>query len=224
MDAIPQTAASQPASTAAPVTQTEAEADGDRISADFDNFLRMLTVQLENQDPLDPMDSDQFAMQLATFSGVEQAVKTNDLLTSLNSALSSQSLSDMSGWIGKEARVSAPLGYDGTPVTFYPEAPGFASSVDFVIKDADGAEQGRIAIADSDAPFQWAGQLSNGRTAGEGPYSFTVESRDVAGEVISTSTPEAYVPVVEAQNQSGAISLVLAGGTSVRSTDVLAIR
>ena len=44
------------------------------ISSDFETFLRMLTVQLENQDPLDPTDSADYAMQLATFSGVEQQV------------------------------------------------------------------------------------------------------------------------------------------------------
>ncbi len=53
------------------------------ISSDFDTFLKMLKVQMENQDPLNPTDSSEYAQQLATFSGVEQAVLTNDLLTAL---------------------------------------------------------------------------------------------------------------------------------------------
>jgi flagellar basal-body rod modification protein FlgD len=53
------------------------------LTSDFETFLRMLTVQMKNQDPLNPIESSDFAVQLATFSGVEQQVKTNDLLTKL---------------------------------------------------------------------------------------------------------------------------------------------
>ena len=53
------------------------------VSSDFETFLKMLTVQMQNQDPLNPVDSSDYAIQLATFSGVEQQVKTNDLLASL---------------------------------------------------------------------------------------------------------------------------------------------
>ncbi|MFV2001871.1 MAG: flagellar hook capping FlgD N-terminal domain-containing protein, partial [Paracoccaceae bacterium] len=53
------------------------------VNSDFETFLKLLTTQLKNQDPLKPVDSSDFAVQLATFSSVEQQVKTNDLLTSL---------------------------------------------------------------------------------------------------------------------------------------------
>jgi flagellar basal-body rod modification protein FlgD len=56
---------------------------GAKISSDFETFLKMLTVQMQNQDPLNPVDSSDYATQLATFSGVEQQVQTNDLLRSL---------------------------------------------------------------------------------------------------------------------------------------------
>ena len=223
MDAVSATQTTT-ASTSVASSTTTSDDDADRISADFDNFLNMLTVQLENQDPLDPMDSDQFAMQLATFSSVEQAVKTNDLLRDLNSAFSSQNLSGLASWVGKEARVAAPLGYDGTPVTFYPEPVRFAASTDFVIRDSSGNEQGRIPISSDNEPYVWEGQLSAGRTAEEGPYTFSVESKDASGTVIGTSTPESYVPVREARNDNGAVSVVLAGGSSVPTSQVIAIR
>ena len=57
------------------------------ISSDFNTFLKMLTTQLKNQDPLNPMDNSEYAVQLATFSGVEQQVKTNTLLESLGAQL-----------------------------------------------------------------------------------------------------------------------------------------
>lgn len=81
---------STPANT---IAATGQQTDG--IISDFDTFLRMLTVQMQNQDPLNPVDSTDYATQLATFSQVEQAVLTNDLLKSLTTQLTSSGLADM---------------------------------------------------------------------------------------------------------------------------------
>ena len=70
------------------------------LSSDFETFLKMLTVQMENQDPLNPVESTEFATQLATFSGVEQQVQTNDLLKSLGAQLGAMNVSQLSGWVG----------------------------------------------------------------------------------------------------------------------------
>ena len=72
---------------------------GTNISSDFDTFLRMLTVQVQNQDPLNPVDATDYATQLATFSGVEQQVLTNDLLTGLQDLLGGGSLQQMGGFM-----------------------------------------------------------------------------------------------------------------------------
>ena len=72
------------ATTTQTATQTQtAASDKDVVNSDYLTFLKMLTAQVKNQDPLDPMSSDDFSAQLATFSGVEQQVKTNDLLEAL---------------------------------------------------------------------------------------------------------------------------------------------
>jgi flagellar basal-body rod modification protein FlgD len=67
------------------VSPSAAEIDQTVITADFQTFLQLLTTQLKNQDPLNPMESTEYATQLATFSGVEQQVRTNELLESLSS-------------------------------------------------------------------------------------------------------------------------------------------
>src|SRR6056297_97759 len=82
------------------------------ISSDFETFLRMLTAQVENQDPLNPLESTEFATQLATFSGVEQQVRTNELL----GGLAASGLSQISAWVGMEGRAAAPVFFAGTPV------------------------------------------------------------------------------------------------------------
>ena len=92
-----------------PRTQTNTSA---LIDSDFETFLRMLTVQLQNQDPLDPIDNSEYAVQLATFSGVEQQVKTNDLLETLGSQLGVMGMSELAGWVGKQARANMPASVD----------------------------------------------------------------------------------------------------------------
>lgn len=91
-----------------------------KITSDFNTFLRMLTVQMQNQDPLNPIDSADYAVQLATFSGVEQQVRTNQLLADLQSRFQQLGMAEMASWIGKEARSDAPILYEDTPVTLSP--------------------------------------------------------------------------------------------------------
>ena len=77
-------------------------------SSDFETFLKMLTTQIKNQDPLNPMEGTEFAVQLATFSGVEQQVQTNTLLQQMLSN-GTNGLGELSGWIGRDVRTTAPV-------------------------------------------------------------------------------------------------------------------
>ena len=73
------------------------------LSSDFETFLKMLTVQMENQDPLNPVDSADYAVQLATFSSVEQQVRTNDLLSSLAATMASGGIESLGQWVNGSA-------------------------------------------------------------------------------------------------------------------------
>jgi flagellar basal-body rod modification protein FlgD len=102
----------------APTTAETRRPDGaaaSMITADFQTFLRLLTTQMQNQDPLNPMESTEFASQLAQFSGVEQQVRTNDLLTGLQAGLATQGMGQLGGWIGLEARAEMPVNFEGQP-------------------------------------------------------------------------------------------------------------
>ena len=78
------------------------------LSSDFETFLKMLTAQARFQDPLEPIDSSEYAAQLAQFSMVEQQVLSNDLLAQLGAQLGNGAIGQMASWIGMEARTSAP--------------------------------------------------------------------------------------------------------------------
>ena len=138
------------------------------LSSDFEVFLQMLTAQMKYQDPLNPVDSTDYATQLATFSGVEQAVLTNDLLKSLTTQMTVGGLSDMASWVGREARTSAPAYFDGKPIELFPQAIGAADTQEIIVRDESGAEVQRIPYASGSESIQWAGVQANGTLMQEG--------------------------------------------------------
>ncbi|MFN3663731.1 flagellar hook capping FlgD N-terminal domain-containing protein [Yoonia sp.] len=191
-----------------------------RISSDFDTFLRMLTAQMKNQDPLNPVEATDFATQLATFSAVEQAVVTNDLLR----ALTSQSaLAEMAGWVGKDARAAAPAYYDGNPITLYPKPMAGAESGEIVVRDADGFIVDRFAVPASSDARDWAGIGPTGVRLPQGVYDFTYINRR-AGEPIGETGVEIYAVVTEVRSEAGQKQLIMKGGIAVPANEVTALR
>jgi flagellar basal-body rod modification protein FlgD len=109
--------ATDPSRTQQPSVASAATSNQAAITADFEMFLQMLTAQLKNQDPLNPMESTEYATQLATFSGVEQQVRTNELLETLTNGSATQGIGQLSGWIGMQAAAEMPVAFSGAPVT-----------------------------------------------------------------------------------------------------------
>ncbi len=82
-------------------TGAKASSDASTIAGNFNQFLTLLTTQLQNQNPLDPLDTNQFTQQLVQFASVEQQLKTNDQLGSLITASKASAAATASGLIGK---------------------------------------------------------------------------------------------------------------------------
>lgn len=216
----------------APLAQTPAQAGSAAtgtaaapaaISSDFETFIRMLTVQMRNQDPLNPIESADFAVQLATFSTVEQQVRTNDLLTSLGDRLGALNMAQLSGWVGMEARAEIPVAFDGAPVTLTVEGSRLAETAQLVVHDAAGKEVQRQAISSDRQQIEWAGAGQDGTPLPPGLYDITVESFS-QDSMIATSAAQVHGRVVEARNQDGRALLVLDTGQEVPSEDILGLR
>lgn len=205
-------------------TAPPASAPKSRISSDFDTFLRMLTVQLQNQDPLKPIDSADYAVQLATFSGVEQQVRTNQLLTDMQRKFQQLGMAEMASWIGKEARSSAQVRYDGSPVTLSPNPAAGANRAVLAVRDAQGNLVAREEIPVSTAPYTWLGAGADGAPLPPGNYRITLESMNDE-RLIDARPVEHYARVIEARDGgSTGIKLVLHGGIEVLATEVTALR
>lgn len=193
------------------------------ISTDFDTFLQMLTAQARYQDPLEPIDSTEYASQLAQFSGVEQQVQTNDLLVAMIDSLGASNLSEFAGWIGMEARSTAPTNFDGNPVTISPQPPVGAEEMDLIIYDASQNEVGRIALPVSSEPYVWNGENGYNGTVDPGVYSFVLESR-AGGEITDQSSAQSYTQIVEARSENGRSILITASGSSLSPEEITALR
>lgn len=192
------------------------------ISSDFETFLKMLTVQMQNQDPLNPVQAEDFAVQLATFASVEQQVHTNDLLKAMQGQMGLSGMSQFAGWIGKDAKAPVAAHFDGTPITVAPNPEKGADAAYLVVRDSSGLEVQRMAIDVSDAPISWDGTTASG-VMPDGLYGFTVESwKD--GALDSAAPAEVYARVVEARLVNGTTVLVMEGGAEVAADKVTALR
>lgn len=203
---------------------TSAPASASKLTSDFNTFLRMLTVQMQNQDPMNPIDSADYAVQLATFSGVEQQVRTNQLLAEMQGKFQQLGMAEMASWIGKDARSPAPVRYEGAPVALSPNPAVGADRAVLAVKDAQGTLVSREEIPVSAAPYQWLGAGADGAPLPPGVYSIALES--LSGDrVISTTPVEHYARVIEAKGGgTGGTRLVLEGGVEVLASEVTALR
>jgi flagellar basal-body rod modification protein FlgD len=201
-----------------------AEETTDETNSDYDTFLLMLTTQMKNQDPSEPMDSADFAVDLATFSAVEQQVTTNELLQEMMTALSSSGLGDLATWVGMEALSDSPAYFDGTPVTVYPETESGAITTTLQVKNDAGAVVDTVEFSKTEESLTWVGVTDAGDPMPSGNYTFEVQNFDKDGELLGTSTVQSYSEVVEARMADGASLLVLRGGATIVSTDAAGVR
>src|SRR5690606_26085417 len=135
------------------------------IAQNFDTFLNILTTQLRNQNPLDPLDTNQFTQQLVQFTGVEQQLKTNDFLEALLLNTQSTARADAVSYIGKEVTASGKTAElkDGGAYWTYNAAANVANAT-VTIKNAAGSvvytEAGSLNAGAG--AFLWDGKGSDG--------------------------------------------------------------
>ncbi|MBO9447659.1 flagellar hook capping FlgD N-terminal domain-containing protein [Ruegeria sp. R14_0] len=193
------------------------------LASDFETFLKMLTVQAQNQDPLKPLDASEYASQLAQFSMVEQQVQTNDLLSALGQALGGGNLDKLGKWVGMDVRTPSAFRFAGAPVTLFAKPDPAADKAVMVIRDSEGAIIDRISVPKTDQKMIWAGTGSDGQPLPAGSYSATLESFD-GDKLLSEELASAYNHVVEAQISDNKVMLTLESGQVVDASAVTGVR
>jgi flagellar basal-body rod modification protein FlgD len=184
-----------------------------RLAENFDTFLSLLTVQLKNQDPLSPMDSNQFTQQIVQMTGVEQQLLTNDLLKKLVGNTGS-GISTAVGLIGNEVRAESPNAAlkDGKATWNY-HFDRAATDVKLEIINEKGAVVQSIAPTDNkagDHTFVWNGKGQAGTDQPPGTYTMRVTAKDSEGSVVA-STVFADGLVTGVEQKDGATLLTING-------------
>jgi flagellar basal-body rod modification protein FlgD len=160
------------------------------IADNFQTFLTLLTTQLQNQNPLDPLDTNQFTQQLVQFAGIEQQMKGNDALASLVSIDKSAQSTQALVFVGQNVAVDGSTAQfaNGT-ATWNLNAPKDASTT-VTITSSTGATafSGPFKMSQGNASFVWDGKGNDGTQWPPGAYKMTVVGTDSTGANVAVST------------------------------------
>ena len=194
------------------------------IADNFDTFLQLLTTQLKNQNPLDPLDTNAFTQQLVQFSSVEQQLKTNDFLSALVQSNNNTVQTNAVNYIGKTVSASGTRSelVNGSAVWNFALEDAAVTTVN--IKDADGnvvyTEQGSLQAGAG--MFQWDGKTSTGATAPDGTYSITMVGVNAEGKNVPITTE--FTGTVTGIDFTGTEPVLLIGTTRVNLSGVTSIK
>ncbi len=192
-----------------------------------DRFMKLLVAQLQNQDPMNPMESAEMTSQMAQINTVTGIEKLNTTMTQMLSTFNAGQAVQAAGLIGHEILASGrSMAFDGsTPATAALDLENAASSVLVNIYDAKGALVNQVALQEQAAgtvSFSWDGKLADGSTAPAGNYTVTAQGV-VDGKNIALDT-QTWQRVGSVAQSSEGVKLVLANGSKFDYSAVSQIR
>jgi len=166
-------------------------AGSQQLAGNFDTFLQLLTTQLQNQDPLDPLDTNQFTQQLVEFASVEQQVDMNTNMQTLISLQQTSEATSAMQFLGANVTLSGSSATlaSGSPATWTLNSPSPAKA-NVTITGADGqvAFTGTTSLNSGTQTYSWNGQGNNGVTWPAGQYTLTVSATGANGQPVTITT------------------------------------
>lgn len=196
------------------------------LAEDFDSFLKLLTTQLQNQDPTSPMDADQFTQQLVQFSGVEQQIRSNETLSDLASLMQADQLSQSVRYLGAEVEAEGDvfrLGADGVANIKYSLESSASTSL-LKITDEFGRvvalKPGENKVGQHD--LTWDGMGDDGVQRVDGSYKIEVLAQSADGTPVSNSTT--ITGIVDGVELDGTETMLSVDGVLMTLEQISAIR
>lgn len=198
-----------------------------QLSADMNTFLKLLTTQLQYQDPLDPMDTSEFTNQLVQYSSVEQAIQTNSKLDALLAMNQSNLGAQAVSYIGKVAQVLGdvmPLQDGHAKATYTLDKD--VTSCSIMVKDMSGnvvyTENGSRTSGTHE--FEWNGVNSAGQKLDDGAYQIVVTTSSPAGETAANVITTIFGKVTGVASDSDGVYIGLGDSVTSNLSDILTIR
>jgi flagellar basal-body rod modification protein FlgD len=183
------------------------------IADNFQTFLTLLTTQLQNQNPLDPLDTNQFTQQLVQFAGVEQQLKSNDQLKSLIDIEKSAQATQALVYVGNTVAVDGSTAQFDKSATWNFQAEKDTSAT-ITITDSTGqtAFTGSYSLKQGNSSFVWDGKGNDGVQWPAGTYTLTATGKDSSGNSVAISTE--VQGIVDSVDLSASPPLLSIGGQS----------
>lgn len=190
---------------------------GNGITADYSTFLNLLTAQIQNQDPLSPMDTTQWTQQLVQYSQVEQALKTNTYLKTI-AQNSGDTMSNAVSYIGKTVQTNnATATLNNGSANWNYSIADKAASVTLKVTDSNGNvlyTETNPDVSSGDHSFSWNGKTGTGKTETSGDYTLSVTAKDASGNAVA-ATSGVTGTVNSASTASDGTVQIDVGGTTV---------
>jgi flagellar basal-body rod modification protein FlgD len=206
------TAATSNPTTTANGSSSTTGVDKNMIAGNFQTFLTLLTTQLKNQNPLDPLDTNQFTQQLVQFAQVEQQLKQNDQLATLISIEKSAQATTALAFVGSTVAVDGQTATmtNGTATWSFTVPKPVSATV--TIKSATGqtAYSGTYTMNTGTQSFVWDGRDASGTQWPAGKYTISVTGKDASGQVVSI--PSEVQGVVDSVDLTQTPPLMSIGG------------
>lgn len=201
------------------------------IGSNFNTFIQILTTQLQNQDPTNTTDPNQFTEELVQFAGVEQQLNTNnDLQTLINLTKSSSGTTAALNYVGHYVEASASssdsLSLQSGEAEIGYDLASSASAVTLTISNSAGSTVATLTGSTNVGMnyISWNGTDSSGNSVADGSYTYTLQAYDSSGdsETVSSITKLGKVTGV-VSNSDGTTSLQLGSGVTVLTSAVDAV-
>ncbi|CAO4194815.1 flagellar hook assembly protein FlgD [Methylorubrum extorquens] len=212
---------SNTSSTSITGTSAASTTDTKSIAGNFTQFLTLLTTQLKNQNPLDPLDTNQFTQQLVQFAGVEQQLKTNSSLDTILTNSKAASASSASGLIGRTITAdgaATDLTNGKATWTLTPDRAAARAVITLKASDGTVVATKTTTLKAGAQPFEWDGTGTSGLSAKDGRYTVTVDALDTTGTKVAVDTKVSGV--VDGVDLSGSEPVLTIGKARVPASSV----
>ncbi len=184
------TIATPVSSTTNPTASVSGALDNTEIASNFTTFLQLLTTQLQNQDPLSPMDTNQFTQQLVEFAGVEQQMKTNTTLSTLVSLQQSAQTSQALSLVGATVVVNGTTAQLANGKATWALNATQPATATITITAPSGATvyTGTGPISAGSQTYTWNGVGNDGSNWPAGNYTLTATAVTASGQSTTVTT------------------------------------
>ncbi len=213
-------------SSGASAAQAAGTSASQQLAGNFDTFLQLLTTQLQNQDPLSPLDTNQFTQRLVEFAGVEQQVNMNTNMQALISMQQTTEATSALQLVGSTVTVggnSATLSNaTNSPATWSLTSPTPATAQVTVTSSAGTtAYSGKLSLNAGTQNYSWNGQGSNGQTWPDGTYTLSITATGANGQAVTVSSQ--VQGVVSGVNLTSNPPTLTVGGQNIQISQVTSI-